>query len=345
MKFGEIAIEEAVGAVLAHSVRAGGKRVKKGRVLSAADVALIQGAGRTRLVVARLETGEVTEDAAAGAVARAAAGEGVACSEASTGRCNLFAERRGLVLFERERLDRVNLVDEAVTFATVSPFAPVEPRQMVATIKVIPFAAPARVVEECAAIAAEGGPLMQIAPFRRLDAGLVLTRLPDSKESLLDKAVGVLRARMENIGGSLTREERCPHESDAVARSLSRMLADGADMVLISGAAAIIDRRDVIPAAIERAGGRIDHFGMPVDPGNLLLLAHKGEVPVLGLPSCARSPKLNGFDWVLERLAAGIAVGREEVMSMGAGGLLKEIPSRPLPRVKAAGMPSKTGEP
>jgi molybdenum cofactor cytidylyltransferase len=108
------------------------------------------------------------------------------------------------------------------------------------------------------------------------------------------------------------------------------------DLLLIHGASAILDRRDVIPAAIVAAGGRIDHFGMPVDPGNLLLLGRIGERPVLGLPGCARSPKVNGFDWVLERLVAGLPVGSGEIMRMGSGGLLAEIPSRPAPRAGTA---------
>ena len=99
--------------------------------------------------------------------------------------------------------------------------------------------------------------------------------------------------------------------------------------MLVAGASAIVDRRDVIPAAIERRGGTIEHFGMPVDPGNLLLLGRLGEVPVLGLPGCARSPKVNGFDWVLQRLLAGLPVGAEDIMRMGAGGLLAEIPRGP----------------
>src|SRR6202043_2447208 len=118
-------------------------------------------------------------------------------------------------------------------------------------------------------------------------------------------------------------------------------LGHGIDILLIHGASAILDRRDVIPAAVIAAGGRVDHFGMPVDPGNLLLLGHVGTIPVLGLPGCARSPKVNGFDWVLERLVAGVPVGPREIMSMGAGGLLAEIPSRPLPRAQASPAPTK----
>jgi molybdenum cofactor cytidylyltransferase len=106
--------------------------------------------------------------------------------------------------------------------------------------------------------------------------------------------------------------------------------------VLISGIAATVDRADVVPAGIERAGGVIVHAGMPVDPGNLLLLAQltraDSRCAVVGIPTCARSPKLNGFDFVLRRLAAGLEVGAWDIMQMGVGGLLGEIPTRPMPR-------------
>ena len=86
------------------------------------------------------------------------------------------------------------------------------------------------------------------------------------------------------------------------------------------------------PAGIVAAGGAVSHFGMPVDPGNLLLLGSLHGEPVVGLPSCARSPKVNGFDFVLQRLFAGLAVTGKDVMRMGVGGLLQEIPNRPQPR-------------
>ena len=113
----------------------------------------------------------------------------------------------------------------------------------------------------------------------------------------------------------------------------------GMDLLLIAGASAITDRRDVIPAAITGSGGKIIHFGMPVDPGNLLLLGELGARPVLGLPGCARSPKVNGFDWVLRRLVADLPIGQADIMAMGAGGLLKEIPTRPQPRAEPTTVP------
>ncbi len=116
-------------------------------------------------------------------------------------------------------------------------------------------------------------------------------------------------------------------------------LKDRCDLILILGASAIVDRRDIVPSAIVAAGGEIVHLGMPVDPGNLTLLARLGKIPVLGLPGSARSPRIHGFDYLLHRIAAGLDVGRADIMKMGVGGLLKEIPGRPLPRARAAAAP------
>ena len=335
MIFGEVPVAEAEGAILAHSLRLGTIALKKARVLSQADLDLIAGAGLTRIVVARLEPGDVSEDEAAQRVAAAAAGAEVEPSAPFTGRANLFARTRGLLVFDRERLDRLNLVDEAITLGTLLPFAAVEPQMMVATVKIIPFAAPAEAVERCVAAARSGGPLLRVAPFLPLSVALVQTRLPGLKESILDKTREVTDGRLRALGCRLVLEERCGHATAELAPLIRDAIGHGIDILLIHGASAILDRRDVIPAAIVAAGGRIDHFGMPVDPGNLLLLGHVGERAVLGLPGCARSPKVNGFDWVLERLVAGLPVGSGEIMRMGSGGLLAEIPSRPLPRAEA----------
>jgi molybdenum cofactor cytidylyltransferase len=338
MRFGAIPLDEAEGAVLAHALRVGKLAYKKGRWLSAEDVEVLRASGIGEVVAAKLEPGDVEEDEAARLVAEAITGAHVRIDRPFTGRVNLFAEQAGLLVLDPARIDRLNALDEAVTVATLPAMAEVEPRQMVATVKIIPFAAPAEVVEQWRAAAAEG-PLLRVAPYRGLDVALIQTRLPGTKESVLDKTVAVTAQRIRAAGGRLVSEARCDHTVPALAE---RIRASQADLVLIAGASAITDRRDVLPAAIEAAGGTVEHFGMPVDPGNLLLLARRGDRPVLGLPGCARSPKLNGFDWVLQRLAAGIPVGRADVMGMGVGGLLMEIATRPQPRDAAP--PARPGQ-
>jgi molybdenum cofactor cytidylyltransferase len=335
VKFGEVPVAEAEGAILAHSLKLGTTALKKARVLSRADVELIAASGVSAVTVARLDPGDVGEDQAAERVAAAAIGSGISLGVPFTGRANLFAEARGLLVFDRERIDRLNLVDEAITIGTLPPFAVVEPKQMVATVKIIPFAASDDAVKQCAQVAMSEGPLLWVAPFQPRSVGLVQTRLPGLKESILDKTRQVTEGRLAALGCRLVFEERCAHATNELASMIRDALGHGIDILLIHGASAILDRRDVIPAAIVTAGGRIDHFGMPVDPGNLLLLGYVAERVVLGLPGCARSPKVNGVDWVLERLVAGLPVGSAEIMRMGSGGLLAEIPSRPLPRAEA----------
>jgi molybdenum cofactor cytidylyltransferase len=252
---------------------------------------------------------------------------------------NLFADTAGLFVVDAEAMDRLNRLDESVTLATLASFLPVRAREMVATIKIIPFAVPGAVLDVAEALARQGRPLLALHPFQPLKVGLVLTELPGLKEKVMEGAVEATRDRVEALCGTLLPHERCRHETPAVADALARLRRAGAQILLVAGASAVVDRRDVGPAGIVRAGGAIDHFGMPVDPGNLICLAHIDGVPALVLPGCARSPKLNGIDWVLQRLFAGLAVRPADVMGMGVGGLLTETSHRPLPRADAAAVP------
>jgi molybdenum cofactor cytidylyltransferase len=335
MKFGETPVADCAGAILAHSLKVSKSVFKKGRMLSAADVETLTAAGFRTVVVARLEPGDVGENDAAAELARAVAGDGVRAAGAFTGRCNLFATVHGLAVIDRAAIDRFNRIDDTLTLATVEPYAVVAPDQMIATLKVIPFAVSQSAVDKCVAVAREMGARLRIAPLHAKRAALIQTRLPGLKESILDKTVATTRERLAALGSSLAQERRCHHAADALALEISTAIQAGVDLVLIAGASAIVDRRDVIPAAILATGGTIEHFGMPVDPGNLMLMGRLGSVRVLGLPGCARSPKVNGFDWVLQRLLADLPTGPSEIMGMGVGGLLTDISSRPLPRALA----------
>lgn len=333
MRFGDTPIEDALGSILVHSTRAGTKRLKKGRILTEPDIDALRAAGIATVIAATLDPGDVHEDDAARRVAEAAAGPGQSVSAPFTGRVNLIADAAGVARVDIAAVDAMNLLDEAVTIATVPPFAVVQPGQMVATIKVIPFAAPEDIVAQCEEIARKAAPMISVAQFRPKRAVFIQTQLKDTKESILDKTTSVMTARLDKVGAAMAAEARVAHEAEALAQSIAELAGrESPDLIFIAGASAITDRRDVIPAAIELAGGTVDHFGMPVDPGNLLLFGTLAGKPVVGMPGCARSPKLNGFDWVLERLAADIPVTRVDIMKMGAGGLLKEIETRPQPR-------------
>lgn len=335
MKFTDTPIGEIpVGAILAHSTSLDGKRLSKGHRLTEDNLRSLQAAGTKSVVVAILEASDIHEDEAADRLASAVQGTHTTSSGAFTGRCNLFADVDGLLCLDESAITRINHEDESITIATLPNYTRVSRKQMVATIKIIPFAAPKTALSHCEAHATENA--ITVHPFRALRCAIVQTTLPATKPSVLDKTMDILRQRIESLGGSITREIRCPHDSDNVSRAIATLHAEHPDVILITGASAITDRRDVLPNGLELAGGTVVHFGMPVDPGNLLLLGRYQDLPVIGMPGCARSPKTNGFDWVLQRVFAGLIPTRDEMMDMGIGGLLKEIQTRPQPRNEVA---------
>ena len=330
MKFGPVAVADAEDTILAHAVQAGGKRLKKGSRLDRAALDALEAAGIAEVIVARLDPGDVDENAAAAALAAAFSGEGVVAAPPGTGRANLHAARRGLFRADRDLVDALNLIDPAITFASLDDRTVVEAGDMVATIKIIPLAVPSKSLERAkAAIAAPG--LAEVKPLRAARVGMVATKLPTVKASVMEKTRATTAERLRALGSELVFCIDVAHETQATADGIREALRHS-DLVLVFGASAVTDADDVIPAAIRAAGGRVERVGMPVDPGNLLVMGSVDAVPVIGAPGCARSPKENGFDWVLARILSGEDVRSDDIARLGVGGLLMEIPTRPQPR-------------
>ena len=332
MKFGAVAPKNARGATAVHTIRQGDLVLKKGTLIGPAEIAALEAAGIKDVVVAQLEPGDVSEDVAAAEIAKKVAGPGVHIDRAFTGRANLFAQVPGVLVVDKDAVDRLNRVDEAITFATLTAFKPVVAGEMIATVKIIPFAV-AKSARD-AALAGVKQPLLRVAPYRVRKVGVVSTLLPGLAPKVIEKTLKITAERLAPAGATIVAERRVPHERAALARALDEVLKAGAELAIVFGASAIADRRDVIPSALEAIGGHVEHFGMPVDPGNLLMIGDANGRPVLGAPGCARSPKENGFDWVLMRLLAGLPVPREDITGLGVGGLLMEIVTRPQPRTE-----------
>ncbi|MCV6594563.1 MAG: molybdopterin-binding protein [Silicimonas sp.] len=326
MKFGPVPLDQAEGAILAHSQSLAGGALKKGTLLDPAHIVRLRAAGVTEITVARLEPGDLTEDAAARSIGARLLGPDLRLAEAFTGRSNIVAETAGVLQVNAAAIAATNDVDEGITLATLPDLMRVAPGQLLATIKIIPYGVSARAVD--GAIAALGNGALALRPFQGGRAQLVMTRTPGFKDSLLTKGRQVVETRCQALNYALGDVQVTDHKEENVARALDAE----ADLILILGASATSDRADVAPAAVTRAGGRIERFGMPVDPGNLIFLGTLGRARVVGLPGCARSPALNGVDWVLERLSARIPVDSDAIAAMGVGGLLKEMPGRPEPR-------------
>jgi molybdenum cofactor cytidylyltransferase len=286
--FGPTPLDAAEGALLAHSHRVPGRVLKKGTRLDAPAIAALRAAGILEVIAARLDPGDLLEDEAATRLAGHLLAPNLRQNPAATGRVNLVAERHGLLRVDAAVIERINLIDEAQTVATLPDWSVVAPGDMVATIKVIPFAVAAE-VQARVEVAAQGG-AFALHPFTPRRVGLVISEIGTLKQSVVDGTIEATQGRVEGLGGTLLTPLRCPHQSAPIAAALERLRAQGAEILLIVGASATVDRRDVGPEAIVRAGGEITHFGMPVDPGNLICLGRIGERPAMVLPGC-RSPR------------------------------------------------------
>ncbi|NMF97938.1 molybdopterin-binding protein [Aromatoleum toluolicum] len=325
MIFDEFPLTAAEGVMLAHTLKLGGRTLKKGRVLSALDLDLLDDEGFSTVTGARLGPDDVAEDVAAAELAAQLVGANMETRPPRAGRGNLHALAAGVLRIDAERIHRMNLLDEAIAIGTLPPHAVVRPGQVVATVKIIPFAVPRRLLDACRAIAA-GAPPIAIAELKPCRAALIQTELSGMKDSIFAATAKVTRERVEALGGRLTLALRGPHRRDALESMLHQALATGCELVMMCGATVAKDRNDIAPASVTAVGGTIEHFGMPVEPGNMLVLGRIGAVPVVILPGCGRSRKSNGLDLVLPRLMAGIPPTREDIMRMGVGGLIRSAP-------------------
>jgi molybdenum cofactor cytidylyltransferase len=337
MIFGRVPLDQAQGGILAHSTQTADRVLRKGAWLDDDAIARLRQAGLEDVTVARLEPGDVPEGEAARRLGGLLRGPFLRRTEDLHGRVNLIAATSGLLRLDVAKLHAFNSIDETVTLATWPDYAVVAPGDLVATLKIIPFAVSAATMEAAECLLAGTEATISLAPFRPLTVGLVITTLPQLKATAITQTIAATRARITSRGGFLLPPLQSPHESAPLAEAIARLTAAGAELILISGASAVTDRLDIAPAAIVAAGGEITHFGMPVDPGNLICFGKIGDRPAIILPGCARSPALNGIDWVLDRIFAGVPLGSGEIARMGVGGLLKEMEARPVPRANAPG--------
>lgn len=337
MKFGPVPLAEAEGKILGHNIAGpdGRRALRKGKPLSAADVERLRQLGRATVYVAEMEADDVDEDTAARRIAQAVGGKGLRLSGPSTGRANLYATTLGLVRVDVDRLIQLNAC-AGVTLATLPTNIAVNEGKMVATMKILPYAIAETTLRQAEEIAGAGEPLIRVDALQSRAVALILSGSPSARERIVRSFETALRQRLEALGSTITSVDFVPLEEESSESDLVEMVqqqvAAGLDMIILAGETAIMDCGDIAPRAVERAGGEVTCFGAPVDPGNLLMLAYLGRVPVLGAPGCARSPKDNIVDLVLPRLLAGDRLTQADIIALGHGGLLEDVPERPMPR-------------
>jgi molybdenum cofactor cytidylyltransferase len=241
----------------------------------------------------------------------------------------------GVVRVDVAALERLNH-HEGVTLATLATDSAVGEGKMVGTTKILPYAVAESVVRRVESEATGRPAILRVDALPARRAGLVLGGSRGAEERVVTGFRGGLEPRLHALGSTLDASDYVVLEeesgADALASAIERQLGAGIELVLLAGETAIMDRHDIAPRAVELAGGEVVCFGAPVDPGNLLMLGYVGEVPVIGAPGCARSAKRNIVDLVLPRLLVGDRLDRRDIVAMGHGGLLEDVPERPMPR-------------
>ena len=334
MQLAEFATADCLGLVLAHRQNFTDGSIAKGTLLTADHLAEFGAAGIYTLICARPDAGDVHEDEAAARLASLLAPNNLDFTMAATGRVNIKVPRQGLVRYERKLIRAINEIDERITFALVQHNQLLARGQMAATLKIIPFFVPDSSLQQIENLLA-GAPAFGFYPLKTAQVALIQTRIPGQADRLFTATKKVTTDRLAVLGSEMMASPVCAHNKTDVAEQIQNCMASGADIILLCGGSAIIDRQDELPQAVIEAGGQVIQLGLAVDPGNLLMFAKIGNVPVIGMPGCARSPKLNGLDWVLQLVLADVDMTRREFADMAAGGLLMEIASRPLPRAMA----------
>ncbi len=326
--------QESLGSVIAQTYNLPGKTISKGTFMTSEIVGYFKESEVQNILCAVPDNGDIHEDEAANIISNAIDRSHIYIDSASTGRVNFKSRSLCLVRYKRDLIKKVNLVDESIAFSIVEHNQLLAKNDLIATLKIIPFFTQKKYVDRVISIL-DKNQLFKTHSLNKKEVSLIQTSFEWQKKSMFKATSNVTRNRLEALDCSLNKEKLIRHDYNVLRTEIRSSIESGIDILLISGASAIIDRSDYIPKAILSEGGEIIQYGLAVDPGNLLLVGKIGETTIIGMPGCARSPKLNGFDWVLQLLMADIPVVKEELAEMGAGGLLMEIASRPLPRTLA----------
>jgi molybdenum cofactor cytidylyltransferase len=317
-----IDVKQCIGRVLFRTIlRSGGEKLlAKGHMISEQDARRLETEGTNAVWVAELEEGEIGEDQAALEVASEIGCGSLEIRPAAAGRANLFTTETCCVLVDDELLKQINSTS-SLTIATSSNFSHALAGQRVGTVKSTPFALPKSDLEVVVSIVKQRGPVLQARPIRAPSVAVLYTD-PAGGERARELFQKIMWQRLERLGISASYALDSREEEEAVARSLQHLLRVKPTFILIASTTAPAGPSDVVGCAMVRAGCRIERFLAPVDPGSLLLLGYKDDIPILSAPGCFRSTKLNVVDLVLPPMLARYRLSGRDVACLGHGGLL-----------------------
>jgi molybdenum cofactor cytidylyltransferase len=322
MRAQTVDVKASTGRVLCCTVfRPGGKKLlAKGHIISDEDVRVLESEGMETIWVTELEDGEISEDEAVCQVAREMGCGSFEIRLAAGGRANLLATENCCLLVDDELLKQINCT-ASVVIATSQNFSYAVAGQRIATVKSAPFAVASEQLEAVINIIKDRGPILQARPVRSPSVGVLYTD-PISGERARQLFENIMRQRLERFGINANFVLACTEDDHSVTRCMQHLLRSKPNVILVASTTAPAGPEDVVGQAMMRVGGQVERFLAPVEPGNLLLLSYKDDVPIISAPGCFRSAKPNVVDLVLPPLLARYRLTGWEIACLGHGGLL-----------------------
>ena len=320
----EVAVEQAIGTVLAHDLTQilpgefKGVKFKKGHIIKEEDIPVLLSMGKKHLYILEKEDTDVHEDEAAFRIARAAAGSGIVLTEPHEGKIELRAEYTGLLKIDRERLYELVSQDE-IMFASIQENIVVKEGQKLAGTRIIPLF----IAEENLQMAEkilEAGPIIKVVPLKEMKVGVVTTGSEVYSGLIEDKFGPVLVRKFGELGSNVVKQVFSDDDDEMIAGCIRQLVDEGMDIIGVTGGMSV-DPDDMTPSGIRKAGGEIVSYGAPVLPGAMFMLSYIGEVPVVGLPGCVMYSRTSVFDLIVPRLLAVEKITKKDINMLAHGGL------------------------
>lgn len=320
----EVAVEKAIGTVLAHDLTQiipgeyKGPRFKKGHVITEEDIPIMLSMGKKHLYVLEKDDTDVHENDAALRIASKAAGSGIRLTEPNEGKIELIAETSGLLKIDRERLYQLVAQDE-IMFASIHDNIVVREGEKLAGTRIIPLFVAEEVMQKAEALLADG-PIIKIVPLKEMRVGVVTTG-SEVYSGLIDDAFGpVLVKKFGALGSKVEKQLFADDDENMIADCIRQLVDEGMDIIGITGGMSV-DPDDRTPSGIRLAGGEVISYGAPVLPGAMFMLSYIGDVPVVGLPGCVMYSRTSIFDLIVPRLLAGEKIAKADINKLAVGGL------------------------
>lgn len=320
----KICVEDAIGTVLGHDLtgiipgKLKGPIFKKGHIIREEDIEVLKSIGKNRINVIELPENFLHENDAGLRIAKAVSGEGVYITEPSEGKVNFMAKERGILKINLEALEAINSIGK-LTLVTRHNNILVEKNEVLGATRAIPLIIESEKIEEVERICNRLGKVIDISIMKSLKVGIIITGTEVYEGRIKDKFAPVLKEKLKNYEAKLLSVKYAPDDRKKIENEIIELINEGAEIVLATGGMSV-DADDVTPLAIENVSDRVISYGVPAMPGNMLMLAYRGNVAILGIPGAGMYYKITSLDLLLPRILSGEIIERKHIVSLGHGG-------------------------